>query len=98
MLLGTWGAAYFTYCYGPWVGVLGAAAFGRARRPAARRWPRSPSASTTSSPASRSTSSRLGATQFLAEAYFSDLENGGPRQLTGLDPLPYVTIPASPTR
>jgi simple sugar transport system permease protein len=35
----------------------------------------------------------LGATQFLAEAYFSDLQNGGPRQLTGLDPLPYVTIP-----
>ena len=25
MILGTWGAAYFTYYYGPWVGVLGAA-------------------------------------------------------------------------
>src|ERR1700759_218798 len=24
MLLGTWGAAYFTYWYGPWVGLLGA--------------------------------------------------------------------------
>ena len=35
----------------------------------------------------------LGATQYLAEAYFADLQNGGPRQLTGLDPLPYVTVP-----
>jgi simple sugar transport system permease protein len=35
----------------------------------------------------------LGVTQFLAEAYFTDLENGGPRQLTGLDPLPYLTFP-----
>ena len=25
MILGTWGAAYFTYYYGPWVGILGAA-------------------------------------------------------------------------
>ena len=28
MILGTWGAAYFTYYYGPWVGILGAALLG----------------------------------------------------------------------
>jgi simple sugar transport system permease protein len=28
ILLGTWGAAYFTYWYGPWAGLAGAAAFG----------------------------------------------------------------------
>ena len=28
MILGTWGAAFFAYHYGPWVGVLGAALFG----------------------------------------------------------------------
>ncbi len=28
MILGTWGAAFFTYHGGPWVGVLGAALFG----------------------------------------------------------------------
>src|SRR4051794_10909373 len=28
MILGTWGAAYFTYYYGPWIGVLGAAMMG----------------------------------------------------------------------
>ena len=28
MLLGTWGAAYFTYWYGPWAGLVGAAALG----------------------------------------------------------------------
>ena len=28
MLMGTWGAAYFTYWYGPWAGLAGAAAFG----------------------------------------------------------------------
>ena len=28
MILGTWGAAFFTYHYGPWVGILGAALLG----------------------------------------------------------------------
>ena len=28
MILGTWGAAYFTYWYGPWQGILGAALTG----------------------------------------------------------------------
>lgn len=28
MLLGTWGAAYFTYYYGPYWGLIGAILFG----------------------------------------------------------------------
>ena len=92
MLLGTWGAAYFTYWYGPWVGLLGAAAFGALGGLLH-------GLATITFGVDHIVSGvainiiGLGATQFLAEAYFSDLENGGPRQLTGLDPLPYLTVP-----
>jgi general nucleoside transport system permease protein len=92
MLLGTWGAAYFTYWYGPWVGLLGAAAFGAIGGILH-------GLATITFGVDHIVSGvainiiGLGATQFLAEAYFSDLENGGPRQLTGLDPLPYLTFP-----
>jgi simple sugar transport system permease protein len=92
MLLGTWGAAYFTYWYGPWVGLLGAAAFGAIGGLLH-------GLATITFGVDHIVSGvainiiGLGSTQFLAEAYFSDLQNGGPRQLTGLDPLPYVTIP-----
>ena len=40
MLLGTWGAAYFTYWYGPYIGILGGAAFGLDRRAASTPSPR----------------------------------------------------------
>jgi general nucleoside transport system permease protein len=92
MLLGTWGAAYFTYWYGPWVGLLGAAAFGAIGGLLH-------GLATITFGVDHIVSGvainiiGLGATQFLAEAYFSDLQNGGPRQLTGLDPLPYLTLP-----
>jgi ABC-type uncharacterized transport system permease subunit len=92
MLLGTWGAAYFTYWYGPWVGLLGAAAFGAVGGLLH-------GLATITFGVDHIVSGvainiiGLGATQFLAEAYFSDLQNGGPRQLTGLDPLPYLTFP-----
>jgi general nucleoside transport system permease protein len=92
MLLGTWGAAYFTYWYGPWVGLLGAAAFGALGGLLH-------GLATITFGVDHIVSGvainiiGLGATQFLAEAYFSDLQNGGPRQLTGLDPLPYLTFP-----
>ena len=92
MLMGTWGAAYFTYWYGPWVGLLGAAAFGAVGGLLH-------GLATITFGVDHIVSGvainiiGLGATQFLAEAYFSDLENGGPRQLTGLDPLPYLTFP-----
>jgi simple sugar transport system permease protein len=92
MLMGTWGAAYFTYWYGPWAGLLGAAAFGAIGGLLH-------GLATITFGVDHIVSGvainiiGLGATQFLAEAYFSDLENGGPRQLTGLDPLPYLTFP-----
>jgi simple sugar transport system permease protein len=92
MLMGTWGAAYFTYWYGPWVGLLGAAAFGALGGLLH-------GLATITFGVDHIVSGvainiiGLGATQFLAEAYFSDLQNGGPRQLTGLDPLPYLTFP-----
>jgi simple sugar transport system permease protein len=92
MLMGTWGAAYFTYWYGPWAGLLGAAAFGALGGLLH-------GLATITFGVDHIVSGvainiiGLGATQFLAEAYFSDLTNGGPRQLTGLDPLPYLTFP-----
>jgi general nucleoside transport system permease protein len=92
MLLGTWGAAYFTYWYGPWAGLLGAAALGAVGGLLH-------GLATITFGVDHIVSGvainiiGLGATQFLAEAYFADLQNGGPRQLTGLDPLPYVTVP-----
>jgi simple sugar transport system permease protein len=92
MLLGTWGAAYFTYWYGPWVGLIGAAAMGALGGLLH-------GLATITFGVDHIVSGvainiiGLGATQYLAEAYFSDLQNGGQRQLSGLDPLPYVTIP-----
>jgi ABC-type uncharacterized transport system permease subunit len=92
MLLGTWGAAYFTYWYGPWAGLLGAAAMGALGGVLH-------GLATITFGVDHIVSGvavniiGLGATQFLAEAYFSDLQNGGPRQLTGLDSLPHVTVP-----
>ena len=96
MLLGTWGAAYFTYWYGPWVGLLGAAIFGAIGGLLH-------GLATITFGVDHIVSGvainiiGLGATQFLAEAYFTDLQNGGPRQLNGLDPLPYITIPGLST-
>jgi general nucleoside transport system permease protein len=92
MLLGTWGAAYLTYWYGPWAGILGAAVFGAVGGLLH-------GLATITFRVDHIVSGvainiiGLGTTQFLAQAYFSDLENGGQRQLTGLDPLPYVTVP-----
>jgi simple sugar transport system permease protein len=92
MLLGTWGAAYFTYWYGPWVGLLGAAAMGLIGGLLH-------AIATVTFGVDHIVSGvainiiGLGATQFLAEAYFSDLDYGGPRQLTGLEGLPFATVP-----
>jgi general nucleoside transport system permease protein len=92
MILGTWGAAYFTYYYGPWVGILGAAllgAIGGALHALA----------TVTFGVDHIVSGvainiiGLGASRFLAEAYFADLDGGGPRQLTGLDRPPDITVP-----
>jgi len=92
MILGTWGAAYFTYYYGPWAGILGAAllgAVGGALHALA----------TVTFGVDHIVSGvavniiGLGASRFLAEAYFANLEGGGVKQLTGLDRPPDFTIP-----
>ncbi len=92
MILGTWGAAYFTYYYGPWVGILGAAllgAIGGALHALA----------TVTFGVDHIVSGvavniiGLGAAKFLAEAYFADLEGGGVKQLAGLDRPTNITIP-----
>ncbi len=92
MILGTWGAAYFTYFYGPWAGVLGAAflgAIGGLLHALA----------TVTFGVDHIVSGvainiiGLGAAKFLAEAYFTDLEGGGIKQLTGLDTPTRITIP-----
>jgi ABC-type uncharacterized transport system permease subunit len=92
MILGTWGAAYFTYYYGPWIGILGAAllgAIGGALHALA----------TVTFGVDHIVSGvainiiGLGAAKFLAEAYFANLEGGGVKQLTGLDQPPSFTVP-----
>ena len=92
MLLGTWGAAYFTYYYGPWVGVLGAALLGALGGLLH-------ALATVTFGVDHIVSGvainiiGLGATKFLAEAYFTNLDGGGIKQLTGLDTPARITIP-----
>ena len=92
MILGTWGAAYFTYYYGPYIGILGAAllgAIGGALHALA----------TVNFGVDHIVSGvainiiGLGAARFLSEAYFANLEGGGVKQLTGLDKPPNFTVP-----
>jgi general nucleoside transport system permease protein len=92
MILGTWGAAYFTYYYGPYVGILGAAllgAVGGALHALA----------TVTFGVDHIVSGvainiiGLGAARFLSEAYFANLEGGGVKQLTGLDKPLNFTVP-----
>ena len=92
MILGTWGAAYFTYFYGPWAGLLGAAALGAVGGALH-------ALATVTFGVDHIVSGvainiiGLGASKFLAEAYFANLDGGGVRQLTGLDNPPSFTIP-----
>jgi general nucleoside transport system permease protein len=92
MILGTWGSAYFTYYYGPWAGVLGAAAFGAVGGLLH-------ALATITFGVDHIVSGVAiniiagGAAQFLAESYFADLEGGGFRQLTGLEKPTSITIP-----
>lgn len=92
MILGTWGAAYFTYYYGPWVGILGAAllgAVGGALHALA----------TVTFGVDHIVSGvainiiGLGASKFLAAAYFRNLDGGGVKQLVGLDSPTRITVP-----
>ena len=92
MILGTWGAAFFTYYYGPWVGVIGAALLGAIGGLLH-------AIATITFGVDHIVSGvainliGAGATTFLAEAVFPDLEGGGPRQLVGLGTPTRITIP-----
>ncbi|MCW2770535.1 MAG: transporter permease [Aeromicrobium sp.] len=93
MILGTWGAAYFTYHSGsPWIGVLGAALLGMVGGLLH-------AVATVTFGVDHIVSGvavnliGAGVTTYLAEATFTDLEGGGPRQLIGLKAPTDVTIP-----
>jgi ABC-type uncharacterized transport system permease subunit len=92
MILGTWGSAYFTYYYGPWAGVLGAAALGAVGGLLH-------ALATVTFGVDHIVSGvainiiAAGAAQFLAETYFNGLNGGGFKQLTGLDQPASITIP-----
>ena len=92
MILGTWGAAYFTYQFGPWVGVLGGALFGMLggllHAIAAITF-------NVDHIVAGVAINLIGAgtAVFLAEAIFPSLKGGGPRQLIGLETPTRITIP-----
>ena len=96
MLLGTWGGAFFTYYYGPWVGLLGAIGFGALGGLLH-------ALATVTFGVDHIVSGvalnliALGLTTFLAEAFFADLDSpfghGGAQQLTGLQKPSVITIP-----
>ena len=92
MILGTWGAAFFTYHGGPWVGVLGAALFGVIGGLLH-------AVATVTFGVDHIVSGvainliGAGAATFLAEAIFPDLQGGGPRQLQGLETPTKITVP-----
>jgi ABC-type uncharacterized transport system permease subunit len=92
MILGTWGAAFFTYYHGPWVGLVGGALMGALGGLLH-------ALATVTFGVDHIVSGvainiiALGAANFLAESYFADLEGGGFKQLTGLDRPTNITIP-----
>jgi ABC-type uncharacterized transport system permease subunit len=92
MILGTWGSAYFTYYYGPWAGVVGAAAMGALGGLLH-------AVATVTFGVDHIVSGvainiiAVGAAQFLAETYFNGLKGGGFKQLTGLDQPASITVP-----
>ena len=77
MILGTFGAGYFGYHYGAWAGVARRDRHGHARRPPPRHRHGDSSASTTSSPAWRSTSSRWARCSTSPSLTFAGLPGGG---------------------
>jgi general nucleoside transport system permease protein len=96
MILGTWGAGYFTYYYGPWQGILGAALLGAVGGLIH-------GIATVTFGVDHIVSGvainiiGLGAAKFLAEAYFANLNSergtGGVKQLVGLESPPQFTVP-----
>lgn len=87
MLLGTWGAAYFTYYYDPYIGLLGGIGFGMLGGLLHALATVTFGVDHIVSGVALNTIA-LGLTTFLAEAFFADLNSqfgrGGPQQLTGI--------------
>lgn len=87
MLLGTWGAAYFTYYFDPYIGLLGGILFGVAGGLLHALATVTFGVDHIVSGVALNTIA-LGLTTFLAEAFFSDLNSefgrGGAQQLTGI--------------
>jgi general nucleoside transport system permease protein len=96
MIMGTWGAAYFTYWYGPIQGVLGAIVFGAVLGLVH-------AIATVTFGVDHIVSGvainiiGLGLASFLAEAYFTDLDSargtGGQNKLSGVPSPPTFTVP-----
>ncbi|WP_332661943.1 ABC transporter permease [Aeromicrobium sp.] len=104
MLLGTWGAAYFTYYYDPWIGLLGAIGCGVLGGLLHALATVTFGVDHIVSGVALNTIA-LGLTIFLAEAFFADLDSeyghGGAQQLTGiakpptLEEIPLISDAAS---
>ena len=96
MILGTWGAAYFTYWYDPYVGLLGGIALGALGGLLH-------AIATVTFGVNHIVSGvainliGAGLASFLAEAFFTDLNSengrGGPNKLTGLARPDTITVP-----
>lgn len=92
MILGTWGAGYFGYHYGPWAGVLGAIAMGMVGGLIH-------AIATVTFGVDQIVSGvalniiGLGVAKYLAARFFNGLQGGGPTQSPPIDPLPSFTIP-----
>ncbi len=92
MIVGTWGAAFFGYHYGPWVGILGAvgmgAVFGAIHALATVIFG-------VDHIVSGVAINLLGAGtgSYLAVRTFTGLPNGGPTQSPPLDQLPFLSVP-----
>lgn len=93
MILGTFGAGYFGYFYGPWWGVLGAIGFGALGGLLH-------AIATVTFGVDHIVSGvainiiGLGAVQYLAVLAFSGVPGGGPTQSPRIDDLPSITIGA----
>jgi ABC-type uncharacterized transport system permease subunit len=92
MLLGTWGAAYFNWYYGPWAGLIGGIALGVVGGLLH-------AIATITFGVDQIVSGvavniiAAGAVEYLSRAFFTDIvPNGGPRNLSGLYTLPDLNI------
>lgn len=92
MLLGTWGAAFFSFHFGPWVGVLGAIAMGALGGMLH-------ALATVTFGVDHIVSGvainivGLGAVGYLARTFFTHYEGGGPRALSGYGVPQEITVP-----